>query len=75
MFLLAAVNDDIENIQARSSEMMEEVKSLQGDLVIKNQKVAEQDLQLKWFVKKREIFAEQKGKMEKEEMELLGYLV
>lgn len=75
MFLLAAVNDDIENIQARSSEMMEEVKSLQGNLVIKNQKVAEQDLQLKWFVKKREIFAEQKGKMEKEEMELLGYLV
>lgn len=69
------MNDDIENIQARSSEMMEEVKSLQGNLVIKNQKVAEQDLQLKWFVKKREIFAEQKGKMEKEEMELLGYLV
>lgn len=69
------MNDDIENIQARTSEMMEEIKSLQGNLVIKNQKVAEQDLQLKWFIKKCEIFVEQKGEMEKEEMQLLGCLV
>lgn len=69
------MNDEIEIMEAKTLEVKEEIKSFQGNLVIKSQKIAEQELQLKWFAEKQKIFAQQKGDMMKTKMELQSRLV
>lgn len=68
------MNDEIEIIEAKALEVKEEIKSFQGNLVIKSQKIAEQELQLKWFAEKQKIFAQQKEDMMKTKMELQSRL-
>jgi chromosome segregation ATPase len=67
--ILFAVNEEIALTQAKTAEIRDELKSLQGNLAIQNNKVAEQELQLKWLKEKEKIMNSQKKHLEDTKME------
>ncbi|XP_073238749.1 uncharacterized protein [Porites lutea] len=46
---LREVNNEIQVYQAKYQDFTDELKSLQGLLVLKSQRLAEEELNLKWF--------------------------
>jgi hypothetical protein len=69
------VNEEIALTQAKTAEIRDELKSLQGNRAIQNNKVAEQELQLKWLKEKERIMDVQKQRLEDKKMELQNMLV
>ena len=69
------MNNEIETFQAKITETCDEIKSFQGNVVIKSQTIAEQELQLKWFSEKQKILTEQKQNLEKHKIDLQNTLV
>ena len=69
------MNNEIETFQAKIAETWDEIKSFQGNVVIKSQTIAEQKLQLKWFSEKQKILTEQKQNLEKSKIDLQNTLV
>jgi hypothetical protein len=65
-----AVKEEISLTQAKTAEIRDELKSLQGSLAIQNNKVAEQELQLKWLREKEKIMNAQKQHLEETKMKL-----
>ena len=49
LFFVSSVNKEIHEYQVKYQDFMDELKSLQGLLTIKNQSLAEEELSLKWF--------------------------
>ena len=66
----ALVNEEIALTQVKTAEIRDELKSLQGNLAIQNNRVAEQELQLKWLKEKEKILTAQKQCLEETKMEL-----
>lgn len=48
-FVSVTVNNEIQVYQAKYQDFTDELKSLQGLLVLKSQRLAEEELNLKWF--------------------------
>ena len=69
------MNEEIALTQAKTAEIRDELKSLQGNRAIQNNKVAEQELQLKWLKEKERIMDVQKQRLEDKKMELQNMLV
>jgi hypothetical protein len=69
------VNEEIALTQAKTAEIRDELKSLQGNRAIQNNKVAEQELQLKWLKERERIMDVQKQRLEDKKMELQNMLV
>lgn len=49
VFVSVTVNNEIQVYQAKYQDFTDELKSLQGLLVLKSQRLAEEELNLKWF--------------------------
>ena len=69
------MNEEIALTQAKTAEIRDELKSLQGNRAIQNNKVAEQELQLKWLKERERIMDVQKQRLEDKKMELQNMLV
>lgn len=48
------MNDEIQSYEIKIQDGEEEIKSLQGELVMENQCLVDEELSLKWFVNKDE---------------------
>jgi len=48
-FVSVTVNNEIQVYQAKYQDFTDELKSLRGLLVLKSQRLAEEELNLKWF--------------------------
>lgn len=70
-----AVNEEISLTQAKTAELRDELESFQGSLAIQNNKVAEQELQLKWLKEKEKIMSSQKKSLEDTKLKLQNKLV
>ncbi|XP_068754437.1 coiled-coil domain-containing protein 172-like [Montipora capricornis] len=46
---LREVNKEIHNCQSKSQDLLDEFKSLEGLLIVKNQSLSEEELKLRWF--------------------------
>ena len=69
------VNEEVAQTQKKTAKIRDELKSLQGSLAIQNNKVAEQELQLKWLKEKERIMKLQKHTLEETKLELQNTLV
>ena len=48
------MNDAIQNYEIKIQDGEEEIKSLQGELVMENQCLVDEELSLKWFINREE---------------------
>ena len=49
LFDFYLVNKEIHNCQSKSQDLLDEFKSLEGLLIVKNQSLSEEELKLRWF--------------------------
>ena len=61
--------------QAKTAEIRDELQSLQGNLAIQNNKIAELELQLKWLKEREKIMNIQKMRLEETKLELQNTFV
>lgn len=57
------VNNEIQDYQVKYQDFTDELKSLQGLLVLKNQRLAEEELNLKWFKIREDVLTQKKTEL------------
>lgn len=57
------VNNEIQDYQVKYQDFTDELKSLQGLLVLKNQRLAEEKLNLKWFKIREDVLTQKKTEL------------
>ena len=57
------VNNEIQDYQVKYQDLTDELKSLQGLLVLKNQRLAEEELNLKWFKIREDVLTQKKTEL------------
>ena len=75
LYILFSVNEEIASTQAKTAEIRDELQSLQGNLAIQNNKIAEQELQLKWRKEREKIMNVQKQHLEETKLKLQNTFV
>ncbi|XP_015777575.1 PREDICTED: uncharacterized protein LOC107355507 isoform X2 [Acropora digitifera] len=60
---LRKVSDEIQNYQVKCEDLLDEMKSLQGLLVLKNQRLSEEELNLKWFKIREEVLVQKRAEL------------
>lgn len=57
------VNNEIQDYQVKYQDFTDELKSLQGLLVLKNQRLAEEELNLKWFKIREDVLTQKRTEL------------
>lgn len=57
------MSDEIQNYQAKCEDLLDEMKSLQGLLALKNQRLSEEELNLKWFKLREEVLVQKRTEL------------
>lgn len=57
------VSDEIQNYQVKCEDLLDEMKSLQGLLVLKNQRLSEEELNLKWCKIREEVLVQKRAEL------------
>ena len=57
------MNNNIQGYQVKYQDLTDELKSLQGLLVLKNQRLAEEELNLKWFKIREAVLTQKKTEL------------
>lgn len=65
------VNNEIQDYQVKYEDFTDELKSLQGLLVLKNQRLAEEELNLKWFMIREDVLTQKKTELSARKENLL----
>ena len=65
------VNNEIQDYQVKYEDFTDELKSLQGLLVLKNQRLAEEEINLKWFMIREDVLTQKKAELSAREENLL----
>ncbi|XP_029213762.1 uncharacterized protein [Acropora muricata] len=60
---LRKVSDEIQNYQVKCEDLLDEMKSLQGLLVLKNQRLSEEELNLKWCKIREEVLVQKRAEL------------
>ena len=65
------VNNEIQDYRVKYEDFTDELKSLQGLLVLKNQRLAEEELNLKWFMIRGDVLTQKKTELSARKENLL----
>ena len=57
------VSNEIQDYQLKFQDLKDELKSLQGLLVLQNQRLSEEELNLKWFKVRKDVLTQKKTEM------------
>lgn len=57
------MSDEIQSYQVKCEDLIDEMKSLQGLLVLKNQRLSEEELNLKWFKIREEVLVQKRAQL------------
>lgn len=57
------MSDEIQYYQAKCEDLLDEMKSLQGLLALKNQRLSEEELNLKWFKLREEVLVQKRTEL------------
>ena len=57
------MSGEIQNYQVKCEDLLDEMKSLQGLLVLKNQRLSEEELNLKWFKIREEVLVQKRAEL------------
>lgn len=57
------VSEEIQNYQVKCEDLLDEMKSLQGLLVLKNQRLSEEELNLKWCKIREEVLVQKRAEL------------